>query len=205
MDGNVRHVFLITDGPSCGMVDDVSSPEIESSAEAVLRSLQRCHQTGNSVEFRVTSGLICTTVRDEDGWLEIEPLLLRSLPLVVKLDELWVDPEDPQAVNMLARVHELMEYHTLLPDEHHDIPVLEVGDLVRISYHLLQNVGGLDKVASTAIGRVTLPVVNAHSQLCRQYVTARQSNRSHQRGRGIYKVRTVATGSLPSENTPERK
>lgn len=186
MSNKIQHVFLVTNGPSCELTTHNGSEDrTVASSDALRQQLMRFCQTNTRVAFWVMSGITCLDVPDVQGRLEVQPLLLKPIPMVVTIEKIFTEAQNPLGVGMLARVQEMKDYRSYLPSNRYNIPVIELGDQMYISYHLLQNTGGTCKLANDVSVQDCGLLVRSHNELQREAVTAEQPG---QRGRSVYKV-----------------
>lgn len=199
MSGKIQHVFLITDGPRCDVVMS-NGGAAETLTAPVMLQQQLAHycQTGEKVVFRVMSGLLCLDVVDQCDRLEVEPLLITPIPMVVTIERLLREPDDPLGVGLLVRVQEMKDYRNHLASTRHEIPVIECGDRMYLSYHLLQSTGGACKIIEDAPMRSHEVMIRSRNDLQREFIAANQPG---QRGRSVYKV-AGDVEEIPPYNDP---
>ena len=186
MNEKIQHVFLITDGPRCDVaMSNGDTVETLTAPMMLEQQLERYCQDEAKVVFRVMSGLLCLDVVDQYDRLEVEPLLITPIPMVVTIEQLLREPDNPLGVGLLVRVQEMKDYRNHLASTRHEIPVIERGDRMHLSYHLLQSTGGACKIVEDAPMRSHEVMIRSRNDLQREFIAADQPG---QRGRSVYKV-----------------
>ena len=185
---NIEHVFMITTGPciTCPARTDDGLPSVQPDVIAIRRHLREVIEHGDTEVFGMTTGLICTNVRNPDGAISIEPLLLKPIPMVVKIFDLQDESGNPYGVTMIGRVEEIVDYAVRLSAttlERYDPPIVRIGDMLRMSYHLGHCTGGFVQMRQD-LPADPPPLVNSLSELCSRIAVLGES----QRGRRIYQV-----------------
>jgi len=179
---------------------------------------QACH-SGELVKFWFMPGRLRPNFLDARGYSEIQPQLPAPLPFNVKIINYCSESHhgNRQGIALLAEVKEVPRYESNLPnlplDDYAAPVVLKPGDILRISYHLLQSTGGfsillrgddpiLKQCCTTCLTDVA-PTVNSLSQLCREYIgkssmpqpTDRNRRMSApRRSSSVYKVASTSAG-----------
>lgn len=175
-----QHVFLITNGPHAVWKDGDGKEYTNCIPTSEL--FKQSHHIDGLVKFWFMPGWLCPDVRDAQGRFEIWPQLDAPIPINVKVIDLCGELEhgNPQGVALLAEVKEVSRYQVRLSQEDCRTPILKPGDIIRISYHLLQTTGGfsillhsdnplLEECRAVRLTDVA-PMVNSLSQLCREYI-----------------------------------
>ncbi len=171
-----QHVFMITKGPRKLAADG----DVHCMRTGLIFS--RACRSGTPVEFWFMSGWLCPNVRDFQGFLEVQPQLLTPLPILVEIRNFSNEVGNYQGLVIFAEVKHVPRYfgHLSEDKDHDQGPILQVGDLLQISYHLVDSIGGFSILGNIKDVKKSAciiyefedhpPVVNSLSQLHREYV-----------------------------------
>ncbi len=188
----LQHVFLITDGPNC--IKTIHNGDWQNSCPNIQGLRQFFYDaclTHDTVVFRIMPGITCTSVRNTQGWLEIEPLLLTPIPMTVALEEVSDEAKNSLGLSLYARVQEVKGYKDVIPASYQcklSIPLLKPGSMVQISYNLMENTGGFTEIKSAFAEDYQPPLINSRCELHREFVKGSLSRR----GCSVYKASSTS-------------